>query len=308
VFTRGSLFTPAPVYDKVCHVCFKPSKRKEGGCGVKCAKNKWKGASWLAVAGGLMLLTACHASAQEAGRYQWTMAPRDGSEGSPIVPYIFDSVTGDIARWEPPRENYFPHGIEYSTGRWVSAMKTPPVDWDDIRKQREAAEARESARIKEIEERQEAEKKRQAELQAKCDAFLDTVPRKSPEELMAGLEELVASAESIVVLAFMGTRAGRLPSGLVPPEDYAFVEQLKGKQGDRSYSSFGKTRMNEETIGRLEKKKGDIFVQFTQKLEEDVYVQFYLSSAAFDNKTVFPAPATIVENIKAILPKEKGGD
>jgi hypothetical protein len=303
VFTRGSLFTPAPIYDKVFSVCFKPSKRKKGRCGVKCAKNKWEKASWLAAAGCLLVLVANHASAQEAGRYQWTMAPRDGGEGSPIVPYIFDSVTGEIAKWNP------------LSNKWVPDMKTTPVDWEDIRMQRENRENAAKARI------EVAEKKR-AENQAKRDAFLETVPRKSLEELLAGLEDLVEKAESIQVMRYMGRQfIPRLsPDGTplqetLQMENYAPIETLKG---GRMPAGVGRPwippsgtpsqplieRFNDWKNPSLEKKEGDIFVLFTRKLEEDVYVQFCLSSTVFDNKTIFSAPSTIVENIKAILEKQ----
>jgi len=259
---------------------------------MKITREMWQKASRLVAVGCLLLFMSCRALAEEAGRYQWTMAPSSGAEGSPIVPYMFDSVTGEIAQWDVARK------------KWIPSVKTSPIDWDDIRKQREALNKAEQAQIQAAFERQQAEEKRQAEVQAKCDAFLETVPRKSQEELLAGLEEMVEKAETIVVVAYLGTRGGMLPSGLKLPEveDYMRIEQLKGKEGGFPSRS---ARMNAETIGRLEKKKGDVFVQFTRKLEEDVYVQFYLSSAAFDNKTVFPAPATIAENIKAIVAKEK---
>ena len=268
---------------------------------MKITREMWQKASRLVAVGCLLLLVSCRALAEEAGRYQWTMAPSSGAEGSPIVPYMFDSVTGEIAQWDVARK------------KWIPSVKTSPIDWDDIRKQREALNKAEQVRIQAEFEQQQAEEKKQAEAQAKCDAFLETVPRKSLEELLAGLEELVEKAETIKVVAFRGTRsqpiATRQPDGTMRAErkeveQYELIEVLKGKGKSRPSSARSNGWM---TLG-LEKKTGDLFVVFSRKLEEDVYVEFSLSSAAFDNKTVFPAPATIAENIKEIVAKEKEGN
>ena len=239
---------------------------------MKMTEKKWQGICRLATAGCLMLLVANRASAQEAGRYQWTMAPRDSGVGSPIVPYMFDSVTGEIAKWDASRL------------KWIPDMKTTPVDWDDVRKQREAAEKRlppglRPARLQVLEEPETA----QAEHQAKRDVLFEELSKKS-------LEEQVAWARHISL--------------------YRYVQQSPSHVSQFQSTEILKVSSIPPFTGRPTNPKGskeDVFVGFTGMLDDGTTVRFFLSSTAFDNKTVFPAPPTIVEDVKAEVKRQGTG-
>jgi len=222
---------------------------------MNMAEKKWRSVSWLAAAGGVLLLASCRAPAPEVGRYQWTVSLTSGRESASPQQYVFDSVTGTTATWDPRQ------------GKWVLWQSSLPVDWDDIQKQREAKE------------------KAQAELQAKREAFCKTLAQKS-------LEEQVAWADTIAI------RGSRRPSYIPVPG--ANQKLLKSPSNSfPPYNSYNDLPAN-LTFGAE-----DVIVRFLGKLDDNTWVQFFLSSAAFDNKTVFPASATIEDDVEAEVKRQK---
>ncbi|MCL2103663.1 MAG: hypothetical protein FWH21_01195 [Kiritimatiellaeota bacterium] len=152
-------------------------------------------------------------------------------------------------------------------GKWVLWQSSLPVDWDDIWKQ------------------QQAKEKAQAELQAKHAAFCKTLAQKS-------LEEQVAWADGIVM------RVSRRPTDIPVPGANQKVLKL-------SSDRFPPSTSYNDLPANLTFGAEDVLVGFIGKLDDNAKVQFFLSSAAFDNKTVFPAPATIADDVREEVKRQK---
>jgi hypothetical protein len=189
---------------------------------------------------------------------------------------VFDTVTGEKAVWDIGQKKWVP---------WMP--DSTPVDWDDVRMRREAWE------------------KRQAERLARYEAFLKKIPKMS-------LEEQVAWADSIEVFVYddkyrrvsiptvttIGNARFYQPYGLFRPQQ-ASLKRLKASMRGPIRDLLGGVSPS------LDMKDGDIFIMFEGLMEEGALGRFFLSNAASDNKTVFPAPPTIVDDVTAEVKRQE---
>jgi len=238
----------------------------------------------LAAAGGLLSLVPCRAVAQDAVQYQWVSI----GERQPVL-YAVNTVTGESAEWSTSGQTWIP----------VEKFKLP--DWDDIRKRREAKEREEA-------ERKAKEQAAAAERQAVVDAFWKALPQMP-------LQEKVAMAEKIFVVKYdeewanviAARPAPRLPPPGLPPNEQtplAIVERLKPTGPDPIKGGFlSRYKLPPDFTA----KDGDVFVLFWGEVQGGRTVMFFMSSVWSDNKTFFPAPETIVEDVKAEIARQKEG-
>ena len=220
---------------------------------------------WL-LAAGCLLLVSCHALAQDAVQYQLVAL---GDNGWPTL-YAVNTETKEVAKWDEKNKT------------WSPAVKFQLPDWDAIRKQREVNEKADAKRLAEQAERQA---KQEAERQAFIEAFL-----KKP------LTEQVAEALDIVVFTCVDGDTKT-----------ASVTRLKGEAKT--------SRDGNALLLRLGAKTGDVVVYLSaikpRSGEISELVSCYLSSTTFDNKTtdiditVYPAPATIVADMKAEIARQE---
>jgi len=234
-------------------------------------KDKGQMCVLLAVAGGLLSLVPCRAVAQDAVQYQWVSI----GEAAPVL-YAVNTVTGESAKW--------------AGGKWVPVTKFSLPDWDDVRKQREAGER--------------AELERKAKEQAAVDAFCEAFSKMS-------LAEKVAMANRITVLKYDEEAAKviaarpppRLPPGaLRPPQQSPLVtvERLVPSLMRQPLRDF----LSLDLPPDFAAKDGAVFVAFEGMVQEGL-VEVFLSSAWSDNKSFFPAPETIVEDVKAEIKRQE---
>lgn len=222
---------------------------------------------WLWAVVCLLFVTSCRAPAPEAGRYQWGIVPQ--GEGRQDQVCVIDSVTGEVAVWEGSSWSPF----------YRAPLSTP--DWNDIRKQRE--------RDKKWAER---DKKLQEEAREKREAFAKSFPQ-------LPLEKQVAWAKEISICKFRGKKPLRpVLSGLVRYPGLTgltleHVETLKGERG-----SLDKSRVPYKATD------DGIVVKFTGTVE-DRLLQFGLSRTPIDNKDIFPAPETIIDDVKAEIKRQE---
>lgn len=270
---------------------------------MKTNGNTWQkmGRGWLMLAAAMLLtLTGCRTATPEPWSYQW----QQGSEGTAAAMYAVNQTTCDVAQWNT------------YTKEWaVFRTDIPPLDWD-------GALARRDVRIKEDEEelaRQEAER------EAVRAAFAQ-LP----------LAEQVAKAFAIETRTYKELtpqEASRFESSGINHEKI-----MMSYTGDvfKQNRHWGTSKISAEArpdIGLEERpgvKGGDVVVVFTvpvpalrrptealrrrmmtrrtRMLPTPVspWAKVYLSSmAAPDNKLIFSASPTIVEDVKAEIERQK---
>ena len=228
----------------------------------------WRNALMLcAAAVAAVLVSSCRAPASETGRYQWGIVSQ--GEGRQDQIYVIDTVTGEVAEW--------------SGSSWSSSYRAPlsTPDWNDIRKQRERDK-----------KRAEREKKQQEEALVKCEAFAKSFPQ-------LPLEKQVAWAKDISICKFRGKN----PFHSMPPLSVRYpglirltlehVETLKGERGSLDKSSLPYKATDD-----------GIVVLFTGTVEGRDLL-FGLSRKPIDNKAVFPAPETIIDDVKAEIKRQE---
>jgi len=215
---------------------------------------------------------------QEATQYQIVSST---FEGGPPTLYAIHQSTGEVAQWNG------------SQNKWVPVFnRVSPLDWDDIRRQQNEDDAR---RVRH---------------EAIRDDFWKTLPQKP-------LEELVAMADGIYVLRYEPFGGEPLGNRITP---HAECLKRDGKPVDKSLPFIANVVDN--ISPPVNKKGGEVLVQFNGQLKgwDEGYkipgfrtsarqrnngrVHFYLSHSSPDNETIFPAPETIVEDVKAEIKRQ----
>ena len=229
----------------------------------------------------VMAVAPCLAAEPESGRYQWQIVPAGNGAADTI--YVIDTETGEIARVDRPKR------------RWIPVVQ--PLDWSDIRKQRDDLEKQEKAQAEQKEKEEKA-------AQAKREALLKSFSEMS-------LEEQVAWAKSISILKYRGSRytfsyqdIPGLPRQKTVPDasgmrrvevpDFEVFDYLKGE------------RVNPDSTRRSRYKSTDdgLVVQFNGVVDGGSF-EFSLSHTKFDNfDYIFPAPETIIEDVKAEIKRQ----
>ena len=110
----------------------------------------------------VMAMAPCLAAESESGRYQWQIVPAGNGAADTI--YVIDTETGEIARVDRPKR------------RWIPVVQ--PLDWSDIRKQRDDLEKQEKAQAEQKEKEEKA-------AHAKREALLKSFSEMSLEEQVA---------------------------------------------------------------------------------------------------------------------------
>ncbi|MCL2103681.1 MAG: hypothetical protein FWH21_01285 [Kiritimatiellaeota bacterium] len=236
---------------------------------MKMTGKKWWSVRWLVAAGGVLLFASCRAPAPEAGRYQMAMTSIGGGGGESYTP-----VTTTVYVMEMETGRILQRDINNAQG-WKFVPSSVPVSpsvFDDAQASYERAE--------------EAKKKAQAELQVKREVFCKTLAQKS-------LEEQVAWADDIYL--YDPKRRGDNPP---------FRMLLRSFLKSSSPRTFPSSSYN-VLPANLTFEAEDVLVGFRGNLDDNAWVQFFLSSAAFDNKTVFLAPATIEDDVKAEVKRQE---
>ncbi len=178
---------------------------------------------------------------------------------------VCDTVTGEVAVW---------NGSSSWTPFYMAPLSTP--DWNDIRKQREWEK-----------KRAERNKKLQEEAREKRAAFVKSFSQMS-------LEKQVAWAKSIKIVRIhrrvWSGDSKHLPAGL----SLEIVEDLKGeknlvKRDARPY--------NKEAV--------DDLVVWFNGMADGGSLELGLSHKEFDKEKVFPAPATIIDDVKAEIKRQE---
>ena len=224
------------------------------------------------------------ASDMAATRYEVVPSSREGA--SPTL-YAINQNTGEVAQ---RRGN-----------EWVSIVKK--LDWDSIRTLDEVQQEERENQDKAQEAWDTEEAARKAKNEALRDDFLKTIPQ-------TPLAELVAMADDI---------------SIVYRDEQAYWNE-RPKQNGQLVPSRGRSRSSGAPTGFPQMKVGAFLVKFEAPLKglevaaprpltprppeatrpglNEGKITFYLSHTSPDNKTVFPAPETIVEDVKAEIKRQ----
>ena len=219
-----------------------------------------------------VLVLPCRAAELETGRYQWQIVPRE--KGNDTI-YVIDRETGEVAK------------VDGSSKKWIPVA--PSLDWNSIRKQREEQERQLAEREREWAEARRQQEEVDAKREAAMDAFLKAFSQMS-------LEEQVATAKDIYV-------AQKTPNS----SSLKYIEDLKVNNNVRTRPAPSRSNVMEKKRPPLpsisDVPDGDIVVQFSGRIDGDSF-EFHLSHTAFDNKKIFPAPETIIEDVKAEIKRQ----
>jgi len=233
-------------------------------------KRQWQPTriGWLAVVVCLLFVSACRAPMPEAGRYEWVFVPRSENSGDQI--HVIDTVTGEVAQW---------NGSSWSPSYWAP-LSTP--DWNDIRKQREKnrkEQLEKENKVKEAREKREALVKSFAQMP---------------------LAKQVAWANEISILKYKGKTNY--------PPDYPPGLVRISHQGQPHFEHFETLKKNGVCLlnGEVRPYKAtdaDMVVYF-DGTAEGIRFSFSLSHTPIDDKAFFPAPATIIDDVKAEVKRQ----
>lgn len=224
-----------------------------------------------AVAMVVVMVMPCHAAELEAGRYQWQVVPHDNKEDSI---YVIDTKTGEVA------------GVNRSAQSWFPVAQ--PLDWTDIRNQQ-------AEREKQKKEQAELREKQKKAAQAEREALLRSFSEMSLEEQVAWAENISVRKRRESRYAFSYQEpSGRGSSNKEIP-NYELFDYLKGG---------GRVAPN-STRGKLYKSTDDgIVVRFSGVTDGGGSFSFGLSHSQKDTDDVFPAPETIIEDVKAEIKRQ----
>ena len=224
----------------------------------------------------------CRAAESDAGRYQWQIVP---IENQTDAIYVVDTETGIIIKWNHSQQEWNPSDV----------ISLP--DWDDIRKQKERA-------IKAQAENALREKEVKAKRDAAMEAFL-----KAFSEMP--LEEQVVVADDIYVIYPIKDSRSSRKEDLKRRGKYLAEEPSRGRPlllPEYRRTAEGKQvpslpRLSDEPPPPLAPQYGEPSVYFRGDINGGSF-SFRLSHTEFDNKKTFPAPETIVEDVKAEIKRQ----
>ena len=232
-------------------------------------KRQWQKRSggWLLAVCCLLLVAACRAPAPEAGRYQWNIVPQ--GEGRQDQIYVSDTVTGEVAVWD---------GSSWSPS-YMAPLSTP--DWKAIRAERKE-------RIKQKEEREKQAK----EDREKRDALAKSYAQMPLEKQVAwaktiSVKKSVNGPRSVGGLDLQG-RLGR------PSPVYKHFEYLKHERG-----------LGVDVWRQPYKATDEGLVVWFNGMADGGSLEFGLSGTPVDSKQIFPAPATIIDDVKAEIKRQE---
>lgn len=219
---------------------------------------------WLAAVAGLLMVAACRAPAPQAGQYQWTIVPHE-NEADTV--YVIDQGTGEAARWSESLKKWIPS----------DAMPDSLPDWKAIREMR-------AEQVKQRAEREKQEK----EAREKRDALVKAYA-KMP------LEKQVAWANNISICKFRGRRyVGLRADSTSCYEDC--LERFESLKGERFSAATMRLHPYKATDEGL--------VVWFNGMADGSSLEFGLSRTPIDSKQIFPAPETIIDDVKAEIKRQ----